>query len=41
MCRGEVVERGATEQVFRAPAHPYTRSLLDSVPGRSSVLAMA
>ncbi len=41
MCRGEVVERGATEQVFRAPAHPYTRSLLDSVPGRSSVLGMA
>ncbi|GAB4256516.1 MAG: ABC transporter ATP-binding protein [Deferrisomatales bacterium] len=30
---GEVVETGATEAVFRRPAHPYTRRLLASEPG--------
>jgi peptide/nickel transport system ATP-binding protein len=30
--RGHVVERGATQQILRAPADPYTRLLLDSVP---------
>jgi peptide/nickel transport system ATP-binding protein len=30
--RGRVVERGATEQVFGDPRHPYTRMLLASVP---------
>ena len=30
--RGEVVETGATELVFGDPQHPYTRSLLASVP---------
>jgi peptide/nickel transport system ATP-binding protein len=30
--RGAVVERGATEKVFGAPRHPYTRTLLASVP---------
>jgi len=29
---GEVVEEGATADVLRAPAHPYTRGLLASVP---------
>jgi oligopeptide/dipeptide ABC transporter ATP-binding protein len=29
---GEVVEEGTTAQVLRAPAHPYTRGLLASVP---------
>lgn len=29
---GEIVEQGAASEVLRAPQHPYTRSLLDSVP---------
>jgi len=32
MNQGEVVEQGAREQIFDAPKHPYTRSLLDAVP---------
>ncbi|QHF25905.1 hypothetical protein GTU73_02810 [Rathayibacter sp. VKM Ac-2804] len=32
MNRGEFVEVGTRDQVFGAPAHPYTRSLLDSIP---------
>jgi len=30
---GELVEVGEVDQVFRTPQAPYTRSLLDSVPG--------
>ncbi|MDZ5813320.1 ABC transporter ATP-binding protein, partial [Halorubrum sp. AD140] len=33
MYLGNVVEHGATRQVFEAPAHPYTESLLSAVPG--------
>jgi oligopeptide/dipeptide ABC transporter ATP-binding protein len=29
---GRIVESGAIAQIFRAPRHPYTRALLDSVP---------
>jgi peptide/nickel transport system ATP-binding protein len=32
MQRGNVVEEGETETVFASPQHPYTRSLLASVP---------
>jgi oligopeptide/dipeptide ABC transporter ATP-binding protein len=32
MYLGRVVELGVTEQVFNAPRHPYTKSLLASVP---------
>jgi oligopeptide/dipeptide ABC transporter ATP-binding protein len=32
MYLGRVVEEAPTEEVFRAANHPYTRSLLDSVP---------
>jgi len=31
--RGEVVEEGATEDVMSRPKHPYTRRLIDSIPG--------
>ncbi|WP_024680088.1 dipeptide ABC transporter ATP-binding protein [Pseudomonas syringae] len=30
---GEVVEQGPMQQVLHAPRHPYTRALLDAVPG--------
>ncbi len=32
MKAGEIVEEGATEDIFRAPAHPYTRALLAAAP---------
>jgi len=32
MWRGEKVEEGTVEEIFRAPKHPYTQSLLASVP---------
>ena len=34
---GEVVETGVTASVLTAPAHPYTRALLDSVPRAETV----
>ena len=32
MYAGSIVELGAAQDVFRSPAHPYTRGLLNSVP---------
>ena len=32
MYAGRIVEAGPVEAIFGAPAHPYTRALLDSVP---------
>jgi dipeptide transport system ATP-binding protein len=37
MYLGKVVELGAKEAVFTAPAHPYTRALLDSTPSLFSI----
>jgi peptide/nickel transport system ATP-binding protein len=31
---GRIVETAAREQFFRQPAHPYSRQLFDSLPGR-------
>ena len=33
MYAGRIVEEAPTSQIFAAPAHPYTRALLGSVPG--------
>jgi peptide/nickel transport system ATP-binding protein len=35
MYAGRIVEQGATADVLSAPRHPYTRGLLDSVPGNA------
>ncbi|TCO79598.1 peptide/nickel transport system ATP-binding protein [Plasticicumulans lactativorans] len=32
MCRGRIVELAPREVLFRAPVHPYTRTLLGAVP---------
>jgi peptide/nickel transport system ATP-binding protein len=31
---GEIVETGTVQKIFLAPAHAYTRKLLDAMPGR-------
>ncbi|SNS66548.1 dipeptide ABC transporter ATP-binding protein [Rhodococcoides kyotonense] len=38
MRTGQVVEAGAVADVFASPSDPYTRSLLDAVPGSASVV---
>ncbi|MEO2038124.1 MAG: ABC transporter ATP-binding protein [Martelella sp.] len=40
MYLGEIVEQGPSARIYSAPAHPYTRALLDSVP-RIGVTARA
>jgi oligopeptide/dipeptide ABC transporter ATP-binding protein len=32
MYAGRIVEMGSVQQIFKAPAHPYTRALLESIP---------
>jgi peptide/nickel transport system ATP-binding protein len=36
MYAGRIVEAGAVDDVLDAPAHPYTRGLLDSVPANNA-----
>ncbi|MCH1998233.1 ABC transporter ATP-binding protein, partial [Achromobacter xylosoxidans] len=36
MYAGRIVESGLVEQVLDAPRHPYTRGLLDSMPGATT-----
>jgi oligopeptide/dipeptide ABC transporter ATP-binding protein len=38
MYAGRIVEIGPVEEVFRAPAHPYTQGLLESIPRLGSSL---
>jgi oligopeptide/dipeptide ABC transporter ATP-binding protein len=35
MYAGRIAEIGETAQIFRKPAHPYTRSLLDALPANT------
>ncbi|NML47078.1 ABC transporter ATP-binding protein [Ramlibacter sp. G-1-2-2] len=35
MHKGKIVEQGDVDQVLRAPVHPYTRGLMDSIPSRN------
>jgi len=35
MYAGRIVEQGSTAEIIAAPGHPYTRGLLDSVPGNA------
>jgi oligopeptide/dipeptide ABC transporter ATP-binding protein len=32
MYAGRIVETGTVRRIFTAPAHPYTRALLESIP---------
>ncbi|WP_404280378.1 ABC transporter ATP-binding protein [Companilactobacillus paralimentarius] len=36
MYAGQIVEEGSVEQIFNTPKHPYTRSLLRSMPQRDN-----
>ncbi len=36
MYRGRIVEQGPAAELFSAPAHPYTRALVEAVPDLSS-----
>ena len=40
MYAGRIVETGATDQVLAAPAHPYTRALLEGLPDHAAAKAV-
>lgn len=40
MYQGRIVEQAPTAQLYRAPRHPYTRLLLDSIPGTRPLQAI-
>jgi peptide/nickel transport system ATP-binding protein len=35
-----VVELGTGSEIFETPAHPYTRSLIEAIPGRANEALM-
>jgi peptide/nickel transport system ATP-binding protein len=37
MYSGKIMEQGPVETIFEEPAHPYTRALLDCLPGRGTI----
>ncbi len=36
MYAGEIVESGSVEEIFRRPLHPYTKGLMETIPGRGT-----
>ncbi|MGO8381406.1 hypothetical protein ACC745_38110, partial [Rhizobium ruizarguesonis] len=36
---GRIVESGTSHQIMTSPQHPYTRKLLDAMPGRHGFYA--
>jgi len=36
MYGGRIMETGPVEELFETPLHPYTRALLDSIPGQTA-----
>jgi peptide/nickel transport system ATP-binding protein len=40
MYAGQIIELGPRESMFRRPAHPYTRALLDAIPHLSQARAL-